>query len=612
MSPQTEPAVDPETLASLPEFYHPIASPDGDDIAFYYDEHGRNDLYLLDRESGEYERVSDGEVPRNARWHILWSQNGDAVYFHRDEAGDEQNDIAAWYRDGDTETVVDVDGQAILSDTTQDGRYLLFASDEGQQLNLYRYDTEADEKLQLTEYRQPAPFGVFDSDDERIAYITNESESLENRDVYVMDADGMEKRRLDIGVDGSESAFSGWFPDGDRLLVSDNADDLRQLGIYDLTEDTVEWLGNHEFEESPQAISPSGRYVLASRVRRGASIPVVYDLDAETSRELDVADGVASFPQGRKSTFVDENTVVFAQSRPDERKELYEYHLETDDSEVLLSAVYDDVDPDAFVDADYVTYESEDSLEIGGLLYDPRDGPARGDDETDVPAVVVVHGGPHARSSKSFDLSAQFLATRGYAVFQPNYRGSTGRGREFKQSILGDWGGMEQTDVAEGGQWLMDREWIDEDRVAVFGGSYGGYSVYSQLTQYPDLWTTGIAYIGITDLHRLYEEDMAHFQHSLRQMMGDPEENYDLWRDRSPIEHVDAMERPIYMIHGVNDPRCPVEQARIFRDALEERDWEAGEDFEYTELTDEGHGSTDIDQKIRMFDLLGDYLDRRL
>jgi dipeptidyl aminopeptidase/acylaminoacyl peptidase len=90
---------------------------------------------------------------------------------------------------------------------------------------------------------------------------------------------------------------------------------------------------------------------------------------------------------------------------------------------------------------------------------------------------VMVHGGPHFRASKRFNLYVQFLVSRGYAVFQPNYRGSTGRGRSFEHAIHGDWGGMEQADVAAGGRWLMDRAWVDADRVAVFGGSYGGYSV---------------------------------------------------------------------------------------------------------------------------------------
>ena len=611
MPPERSPAVDAETLAKLPEFHHPVVSPDGDEIAFYYDEHGHNDLYILSRNTGEYERVTDGDVPRNARWHILWSQDGHGVYFHRDRGGDEQNDIARWSRDGTTATVVEVDGQAILMDSTRDGASILYASDEGTQLNLYRYDTDDEERTQLTAYDGPVMYAVFAPDDERIAYLTNESDALENRDVYVMSADGDGKRRLEIGEEGSESTVAEWFPDGTRLLVSDNAEDLRRVGIYDLEDDHVEWLGPHEYEESAKGVSPNGRYVICTRTRRGATMPVAYDLETGESVELDVDEGDASFPPGRRSTFVDDTTAVFAHSRPDEREVLYEYDLEAREYTVRLEAKYDGVPRDTFVDAEYVTYESEDGLDIGALLYDPRDRSGESDG-VEVPGVVVVHGGPHARSSKRFDLLAQVLVSRGYAVLQPNYRGSTGRGRAFKQAILGDWGGMEQADVAAGGRWLMDRPWIDEDRVAVTGGSYGGYSVYSQLTRYPDLWATGIASVGITDLHRLYEEDMAHFQYILRQQMGDPEENYDLWRARSPIEHVDAMERPIHIVHGVNDPRCPIDQARLFRDALTDRGWVEGDDFEYTELGDEGHGSTDIEQKVRKFDLLCDYLDRRL
>lgn len=607
--------VDPETLASLPEFYHPTVSPGGGTIAFYYDGTGRNELYQLDRETGERECVTDGEVPRNARWPIRWSPSGQRVFFHRDEDGNEQNDILAVNLNGaaDVETVVTVDGQGILDDTSDDGRYLLFGSNEGEQMNLYRHDTETGERQQLTAFDQPAGSGIFGPADERIAFSANESDTLENQDIYVMDADGSNKRRLALSEDGSEAHIADWFPDGQRLLISDNTDDLRRVGVYDLSTDDVEWLGPHEAEESPRVVSPEGQYVLASRHRHAATMPVCYDLATGADRELAVPEGVVSFPAGR-TAFVDETTIVLSQSRPDERKELYEYDLMTDEVKVLIPAAYGDVNPDLFVNAEYVTYESEDSMEIGAVLYDAREGPAREADAIDVPGIVLVHGGPHGRASKAFNLSVQFLVSQGYTVFQPNYRGSGGRGREFKHVVHGDWGGMEQIDVAVGGRWLMARNWIDEDRVAVFGGSYGGYSVYCQLTMYHDRcpWATGIAWVGITDLHELYEESMSHFKHMLRTQMGDPEENHDRWRDRSPIEHVDDMTAPIFIIHGVNDSRCPVNQARLFRDALQEHGWVIGEDFEYEELGEEGHGSTDIDQKIRAFKLLEDYLDRRL
>lgn len=281
------------------------------------------------------------------------------------------------------------------------------------------------------------------------------------------------------------------------------------------------------------------------------------------------------------------------------------------------------MDPDALVDGEHVTYESTDGTEIDAVRYDgggrPSDPPGERsaseegrDESSGSPVVVRVHGGPHYHVKREFDRHAQFLAARGYVVLQPNFRGSTGRGREFETAIHGDWGGMEQADVAAGARWIAGKEWVDEDALAVFGISYGGYSVYSQLVQYPELWDAGVAWVGMTDLPALYEESMAHFRAMLREQLGDPEDEAALWRERSPITHVEAIEAPLLLLHGVNDPRCPVSQARRFRDALEERrGWTEGDEFEYRELGETGHGSTDIDHRERVFELLAAFLDER-
>ncbi len=593
-----------EELASLPEFYHPIASPDGEKVAFYWDKSGRNELHLMDLESGEIEQISDGEVPKNARWFIMWGSESEKIYYHKDEAGNEQNDIYSIDLDGNVESVVTADGQCILQDVSSDGKYLLFTSDMGDQMNLYKYDQEREDIEKLTEYDQPVMSALFSPDDEFIAYGANESDNLENQDVYICRSDGSEKEKLDISDDGYETSVGDWSSEGDSLLISDNTTDMVRCGIYDIEEESIEWFGNSEYEERPVSFLPDGDGFLAFRIKEAGWIPLKYETDGKV-KELELNEGMVSFPNGGSGgVFVSDEEIIVPYTRPDERKELFKYNIENDGFEVLLEAEYGDIDPDSFVDADYVTYESVDGLEIGALLYDSGERPS--------PAVVMVHGGPHFQSTRAFNIYAQFLASRGFTVFQPNYRGSIGRGREFKLKIHMDWGGKEQDDVAEGAKWLKQKDWIDEDRVAVFGGSYGGYSAYMQMVKYPELWTTGIAWIGITDLHKLYEEDMPHFKSMLEENMGDPEENYELWRDRSPIEHVENMERPILMIHGVNDPRCPIEQARIFSDALEDMGWKEGEDFELEELGEEGHGSTDISQKIRAFKILEDYLERRL
>ena len=601
----------PEELARLPDFYHAHVAPDGERLAFYHDESGRNELYVQDPATGDRERISDGEVPRAARWPIRWDADGEAVLFHKDEGGDEQNDIRSLSLDGDLTTVVETDGQAVLNDVSDDGRFVLYGSDEGEQMNLYRLDRETGESERLTEYARPVRRGSFSPDGERISYVTNETESLENRDAYVMAADGSEKRRLDLGEEGSQTAAVDWHPAGDRLLVADDTEDFTRAGVYDLESDDVSWLGDGSGEESPQAFGPDGESAFVVRDDDAAKQLVRYDVATGDAERLALPDGIASLAGGEH--FLADGRAVVSQNTPTTRSTLLAYDLATGETETLIEPDYGDIDPEAFVDAEYVTYESSDGLEIGALLYDARDRPAGGDDET-TPGVVMVHGGPHAQSTQGFDLYAQFLVSEGYTVLQPNYRGSTGRGREFQQAILHDWGGGEQEDVAAGGRWLGDRQWVDADRLGVFGGSYGGYSVYCQLTMHPETWAAGVAWIGITDLNLLYEESMPHFQAMLEQQLGDREANADLWTDRSPIAHVENMRAPVFVVHGVNDPRCPISQARTFRDALLDMGWEQGPDgdFEYEELSDEGHGSSDAEQKVRAFGLIDDFLARRL
>lgn len=596
-------AFTPEDLARLPDIHHPVVSPDGTLVAYYYDGTGRNELYVQDLEAGERRQISDGEVPRDARWPIEWGGASERVFFHCDEEGDEQNDIFGIGLDGNVECVVEVDGQAHLLDTSSDGRYLLYASDEGRQMNLYRNDLSIGETEQLTAYERPVKHATFSPDGQRVSYAANESDNLANLDVYVMNADGSGKRRLDVGTVGTEVRPVDWHPDGNHLLLFDDSQGLARAGIYDLSNDVVEWLGNRSTEERPVGFGPDGDTVFAICVRRAAVMPVAFDCRTGERHELAVPEGVVMM---HADNFTDDGNIVFKHETTDERATLLQYDLGTDETTILLAPEYGDLDPAAFAGAEYVTYESEDGLEIGALCYDSGQRPS--------PAVVMVHGGPHSASLRCFDKYVQFLVKEGYTVLQPNYRGSIGRGREFKNAIHGDWGGKEQADTAAGARWLADQEWIDEDRIAVFGRSYGGYSAYMQHVAYPDLWAACVAWVGMTDLQALYEESMAHFQTELEKQLGNPEENADLWRDRSPITHVENAEVPVFIVHGVNDMRCPISQARSYRQALEARGWTEGTDgeFEYLEFDTEGHGSTDTDYLLQTFDRVGDFLNRRV
>ncbi|PSP54495.1 S9 family peptidase [Halobacteriales archaeon QS_1_67_19] len=615
-----------EELAGLPTIAHPTVSPDGEEVAFYYDGTGRNQLHVLDAESGERTRWSDGEVPRDTRWFVRWSTDGDRVYYHRDEGGNEQNDLYAIDRSGGVEPIVEMDGQVHLRDLSErgasgDGEWLLFGSNRDGQMNLFRRRSDG-ETEKLTAYDRAVWAGHVSPDGDRIAYATNETDDFENIDAYVGDADGSNPRNLGLGETGAEAVPVEWAPDGDRLLVMDNTEDLSRCGVYDLATDGVTWYGDGEYEEMPEFFMPDGERFVASRLREAATMPVVYDVATGERRELDLPEGVAAFGMSSERV-LDDDRIAVTHTTPTRRPEVLAYDLETDETEPLIEAEYGSFSPDEFADAEYFTFASDgvpeasaeavahdpaDELEIGALLYDSGERPS--------PLVVNPHGGPRARDTKSFDLYTQFLVQRGFSVLQVNYRGSTGRGREFVEELYDDWGGAEQGDVATGVEHVLaTRDWIDEDRVVVFGGSYGGFSTYWQAVQYPDLYDATIAWMGLTDLEDMYENTMPHFRTELMERyLGTPEENPDLYAERSPVTRVENVSAPMLVVHGVNDRRVPVSQARIFRDALEAHGYERGGDgdFEYRELGEEGHASTDIDQKIRLFELLDDFLDRRI
>lgn len=587
-------------LASLPTFYAPVANDSGDEVAVFYDGSGQMELYTLDVETGDQTQISDGNVPNDLKYPPRFGPEGDLLYFHADEGGDEQNDVLAMDRSGSVTPVVENDSQVILADISVDDR-LLYASDEGSQMNLYVRNPDG-ETTQVTSYDLPVGAGIFDPNGERIAYGANESEDLNNTDTYVAAADGSDSRRLDVGVDGAETEPVGWHPDGDRLLLSDNSTDTTRCGVYDLNTNDVTWYTDDGVVESAVAFLGDGERFVAERTHECAVTPVVYDVETGESRTLEVPTGVASFPylsSYRETAVLSATEVLFSYETPTERPRLVVYDVETDSTRTLMEPEYGSLDPDDFVDCLYEQFESQDGRDIEALVYDAGTRPS--------PVVVKVHGGPAGQDQRGFDLYAQFLANRGYSVLEVNYRGSTGRGREFKNAINGDLGGAEQGDIAAGTRWIAEQEWVDEDRIAVVGGSYGGYSTFMQLLTYPDLYAAGIARVGITDWRALYEESMPHFQAYAERMLGDPEENADLYRERSPVTHVEKLDAPISIVHGVNDPRCPIGQARLFRDELEAAGFEEGPDFEYTELS-EGHGSTDIDQKIKSFELMEEFL----
>jgi dipeptidyl aminopeptidase/acylaminoacyl peptidase len=224
---------------------------------------------------------------------------------------------------------------------------------------------------------------------------------------------------------------------------------------------------------------------------------------------------------------------------------------------------------------------------------------------------MYVHGGPWVRDYWGFNPEAQFLANRGYAVLQINYRGSSGYGKSFWTASFKQWGKTMQDDISDGVNWMIAEGIADPARVGIYGGSYGGYATLAGLAFTPELYACGVDYVGVSNLFTFYEafppywELMKGMWHD---MVGDPIEDEALLREISPFFHVDNMRAPLLVAQGANDPRVKQAESDQIVEALRGR----GIDVSYIVKENEGHGFLNEENRFDFYRAMEDFLGKHL
>lgn len=249
-----------------------------------------------------------------------------------------------------------------------------------------------------------------------------------------------------------------------------------------------------------------------------------------------------------------------------------------------------------------VSYTTRDGLTINGYLTLPRGvAPVR------LPVVVNPHGGPWARDSWGYNSEAQFLASRGYAVFQPNFRGSTGYGRSFWEASFKEWGHTMQDDITDGVRWLIQQGVADPKRVAIYGGSYGGYATLAGVTFTPDLYAAAVDYVGVSNLFTFMQTIPPYwkpFLEMMYEMVGDPVKDKAMLTEFSPAFHVDRIRTPLFIAQGANDPRVNKAESDQVVTALKKR----GVAVEYMVKNNEGHGFHNEENRLEFYTAMEKFL----
>lgn len=379
--------------------------------------------------------------------------------------------------------------------------------------------------------------------------------------------------------------------DGARAyLITNKGDDvdLTRLTLFNLDtgdEEVVEAdpegqvdFGGAEFSDVTDELVAT--YYRGDRLR-------IYPKTEEIERDLALLR--AQVPEGEiylGSSTEDETKVLISVQRDVDPGSTYLYDREAGTVERLYRS-RPELPSEHLATMKAIRYTTRDGLEIPAYLTLPK-----GVAPENLSVVINPHGGPWARDYWGYDAYAQFLANRGYAVLQPNFRGSTGYGKDFLNAGNDEWGtGAMQHDISDGVQHLIDEGIADPDRVAIFGGSYGGYATLAGLAFTPDLYAAGISYVGPSNLLTLLES-IPPYWGPIRSLftvrVGDPEDPEDHERliAQSPLFKADQIEAPLLVIQGANDPRVKQRESDQIVVALRDR----GFPVEYLVAKDEGHG----------------------
>jgi dipeptidyl aminopeptidase/acylaminoacyl peptidase len=248
-----------------------------------------------------------------------------------------------------------------------------------------------------------------------------------------------------------------------------------------------------------------------------------------------------------------------------------------------------------------VHYPSKDGKwQISAFVYVPYNAQRNGKNA----AIVSIHGGPDAQVTNNFNRNVQFLVNQGFFVIAPNYRGSSGYGKEFSDANLHDMGGGDLEDVISAADWLIKTGFVDPKKVAVLGGSYGGYLSMMAVTKFPDRWAAGVPIVPFVNWFTEIENEDPLLRQYDMSTMGDPVKNKTLLQERSPINFVDQIKAPLLLLAGGHDPRCPHTEAEQVASAVKKR----GGVVELKVYENEGHGFAKIENQIDSYTRIADFL----
>ncbi|HEX8967591.1 MAG TPA: S9 family peptidase, partial [Chloroflexota bacterium] len=429
-----------------------------------------------------------------------------------------------------------------------------------------------------------------------------------HHELWLVDLHGAQRPRLLIGPEpGTEAVYERpeWSPDGRAIYcLSDQDRELAAPARIDVASGALSFVVEPEVEVDETALDPTGRRLAYALNRDGEADILIRELGTGAERRISGLPAGALYAYWQHALAWDPSGQQLAISWTSSRASPNVYVASVVDAQARQAtfAAGLGLDSAELIEPEHVRYPSFDGREIPALFYASPAG-TRG-----APCVVFVHGGPEGQYRPTFQPIAQYLASAGFNVLAPNVRGSSGYGRTYVHLDDVRLRMDSVADLAHAVYWLRDTGRADPHRIAVYGGSYGGFMVLAAMTTYPELWAAGVDLVGIANFVTFLENTGPWRRHLREAEYGSLERDGDFLREISPINKVDRIRAPLLVIHGANDPRVPIGEAEQMVAQLKA----LGRTVEFLRLEDEGHQIAKLHNKLAAYPLAVDFLRRHL
>ena len=583
-------------------------SPDGQWLAYMAPYKNRLNVFVRPIDNDDPKRLTS--VEERDIGGFFW-KGSDRIIFLRDKGGNENFHLYSVERSGGEVkelTPFDEVTVQVIDDLEDHPTDMLIGLNKrvAQVFDVHRINTKTGEMEMVVE--NPGNYTSYQTDHEGVIRIANATDGVNNTMLY-RETDSDDFKEV-MTMNFKESVGVQFFDfDNDKVYAMSNRgrDKTALVTMDPETGEESEPLFQHERYDLSGASYSKKREVLTAAFYTGKKQQLHFFDEQSEERYNDLQRQLPGY-EVMPTSMNDDETMAVVRTYSDRSRGSY-YLYDFDSRELTkLADVSSWIDEDEMAEMQPIEFRARDGLLLEGYLTVPK-----GVDAKNLPVVVNPHGGPWARDSWGFNPQVQFLANRGYAVLQVNFRGSTGYGRAFWEKSFNQWGLDMQDDITWGVYHLIEEGIADPDRVAIYGASYGGYATLAGVTYTPELYRCGIDYVGVSNLFTFMETIPPYWKPLLDmmyEMVGDPNDP-DLkarLRATSPVFQANMIRCPMLVAQGANDPRVNIDESDQIVDALKNNDIPV----EYIVKEDEGHGFRNEENRFEFYRAMEAFLEKHM